>query len=167
MIILEYIKDCFKSIRVAYLCCFSYKFTYIIVMFSFFNTDWLRVREKRHRSTHANQILVVLFCFRLAQMSCQLLCTLCAKQELSVPVLMFCCCLRLSYQPCHEPLLPSLSSATHWPQICSGCFTQDRQRSHSERMKNVKQLQDDASGSCSNSEWLSFFYAIQNKIYFD
>lgn len=61
MIILEYIKDCFKSIHVAYLCYFSYKFTYIIVMFSFLTqTGW--EWEKRDTEAHM-RIKYLLSCF--------------------------------------------------------------------------------------------------------
>lgn len=68
MIILEYIKDCFKSIHVAYLCYFSYKFTYIIVMFSFLTqTGW--EWEKSDTEAHM-RIKYLLSCFVSALLRC-------------------------------------------------------------------------------------------------
>lgn len=93
MIILQYIKDCFKRI------CFQINLLFFcvcsVIYYRLARSDRNEKHETQKHTCKSNTCYPVLFPL-CSDVFCQLLCALCAKQELCVSVLMLLCCLRLS-----------------------------------------------------------------------
>ncbi len=159
---------------------FSDKFTLFFVCVQLFMTDWLGViemRNMRHRSTHANQILVILFCFRFAQTSSVSFSALYVPNKNSASRSW---CFSAVCGWVSSPVMSlyyRLSALLHTdPRSAPVCYSGQIERSHSQENEESETaprwslwflLSIGSTLSCwSNSELLTF-YAIQNNIYFE
>lgn len=142
MIILQYIKDCFKRI------CFHINLPFFCCV-QLFITDWLGVREMRNmrHTCKSNTCYPVLFPL-CSDVSCQLLCTLCAKQNSASRSWCFAAVCGWVSSPVMS-LYYRLSALLHTdPRSAPVHYSGQIEGSHSERMKNLKQLQDPSDSCC-------------------